>query len=274
MAAGPAQADMTLIQVAFDYRLNYPFVASTGSSANQIFTYLPQGIAYALEIGADKVNMTAIKPYDTTASLGYITTLALAWVPTNLVSQLQLALHQPLSRAYTNPDPSVNTLMLMINPTISILAGTTLDPTPSVGNVNPAGTVAPGSAGAGGPVGGDTGASAPINGRSAAIGVGAVAGAAVYAVAMFYVARRYRRNRRNSHQRASSIHATSDMAQRSSTAFSSGGMGGYFMSGANGRTPSARAASRHSNGSSSNNRSVREQGISAPILAENSLGWN
>jgi hypothetical protein len=70
-------------------------------------------------------------------------------------------------------------------------------------------------------------------------------------------------------------------------------MGGYFMSGANGHnsgTARASAAVTASSGGrssgsgatrgsrnsdhSSNGRSVREQGISAPVMSENSLGWN
>lgn len=103
------------------------------------------------------------------------------------------------------------------------------------------------------------------------IGVGAVAGAAVYAAAMVYVARRYRQKRKNLHNRASSIPTAGEMSQTPG-----GGMGGYFMSGANGGRGSPNGGGRGSRQSagSSNNRSVREQGISHPIMAENSLGWN
>jgi hypothetical protein len=257
------QADATLIQIAFDSRLNYHFVLNTTSSPNQIFTFLPQGIAYALGIPPNQVNMSAIKPYDTSASLGYITTLAMAWIPSKLVNELQMDIHLPSSKAYTNPDSSVNTLMSMINPTIPILAGAGTGAAAPTGYNNAAATGGANAPGSGGPVGGDIGTSAPINGRSAAIGVGAVAGAAVYAAAMFYVARRYR-NKRNSHQRSSSVGSADrgEMSQRYSS-------GGLFMAGGSGR-----AASRQSDGSGSQGRSVREQGISAPILSENSLGWN
>ena len=48
------------------------------------------------------------------------------------------------------------------------------------------------------------------------------------------------------------------------------------MSGANGwgsNSTSNGETSRNSGGSN-NNKSIREQGISAPITSENSLGWN
>ncbi|KAK5131510.1 hypothetical protein LTR16_000699, partial [Cryomyces antarcticus] len=60
----------TLVQVGFGYPLNYPFVVSTAGSANQIFTYLPQGIAYGLGLPNDQVTMHALQPFDTTKTLG------------------------------------------------------------------------------------------------------------------------------------------------------------------------------------------------------------
>lgn len=275
-----APVNMTLIQVGFNYGLNYPFVVSTDNSASQIFSYLPQGIAYALGISNDKVVMNALMPYDTMKTLNFITTLAQAYIPSDLVTQLQLDLHTQMSKAYSNPDDPVHTLMSMINPTIPILPGANLDEqgygTPAQ---NPAAT-ASASSGDGAPIGGDSGSSQTVNGTSVGIGLGAVAGAAVYAAAMIYVARRYRK-KRASHKRASSVQATGDMTQRSPGTLS-GGMGGYFMSGANGARggPSRQSSygsggrnSRQSN-NSSNNRSVREQGISAPISHGNSLGWD
>lgn len=223
--------------------------------------------------------MNALMPYDTTSSLNFITTLAQAYIPSDMVSQLQLDLHTQMSKAYSNPDAPVHTLMSMINPTIPILPGANLDQGYGTPSKNP-GAAATGSSGDGAPIGGDSGSSQSVNGASVGIGIGAVAGAAVYAAAMVYVARRYRK-KRASHKRASSVQATGDMIQRSPATLS-GGMGGYLMSGANGIRggPSRQSSygsggrnSRQSN-NSSNNRSVREQGISAPISHGNSLGWD
>ena len=128
---------------------------------------------------------------------------------------------------------------------------------------------------------------------SVGIGVGACAGAALYAAAMVYVARRYKKKRAR-HARTPSVPASQpEMSQRGSN-LTGGGMGGYFMSGANGHnsgtagrasaavTASSGGRSNNSGGTrgsrnsdhSSNGRSVREQGISAPVMSENSLGWN
>ncbi|EMC93318.1 hypothetical protein BAUCODRAFT_43839, partial [Baudoinia panamericana UAMH 10762] len=263
-----AQQNSTLIQVGFNYALNYPFVVSNENTTAQIFAYLPQGIADGLGISNDQVRMNGLMPYDTSASQGFITTLAQAYVPSNMVTLLQQELHQPQSNLYNNPDQTINTLMAMINPAIPLFPGASLDSATATNNNNPAATTSA-SAGDGAPIGGDSGSSQPVQGRSVGIGVGAVAGAAIYAAAMVYVARRYRK-KRQSHQRASSVPTAGDMSQVS------GGMGGYFMSGAAGpRSPSVSGGrgSRQSGGSS-NGRSVREQGISNPMNAENSLGWN
>ena len=209
--------------------------------------------------------MNALMPYDTSKSMGYVTTLAQAYIPSDMVNMVQQAVYSPYSNLYLNPDSAVKTLMGMINPTIPLIPGAALDGTASTATDNPAATTSS-SAGDGAPIGGDSGRSQPVKGTSVGIGVGAVAGAAVYAAAMVYVARRYRQ-RRARHQRASSMPNVGDMSQASS-----GGMGGYFMAGANGRnSPTGGRGSRYSAGSGP---SVREQGISNPIMAENSLGWN
>jgi hypothetical protein len=256
----------SLIQVGFNYGLNYGFVAQNPTAISQIFAFLPQGIAYGLSIDPSLVKMHALMPYDTSKDLGYMTTLAQAYIPADLMNQLQLDLHTPVSNIYGNPSSSIRTLMSMVNPSLPIQPGAALDGEQTQVE-NPAATTLA-SAGDGAPIGGDSGASQPVRGTSVGIGVGATAGAALYAAAMIYVARRYRK-RRQSHQRSSSVPAAGpEMSQYGSVG---GGMGGYWMSGAN--NEGSPRGSRNSAGSS-NSRSVREQGISAPVMSENSLGWN
>jgi hypothetical protein len=262
-----APANKTLIQLGFHYGLNYQFVVNQPESASQIFKYLPQGIAYGLAISRHDIVMNALMPFDTSASLNYITTLAQAYVPSQLVNQLEMSLHMPLSDCYANPDSPVKALMNMINPAIPILPGASMDGTSSSAWYNPEATGTT-TAGDGAPIGGDSGSSNKVRGTSVGIGVGAVCGAAAYAAAMVYVARRYRKKKQG-HQRTSSVPTAGEMGQ-------TGGMAGFFMSGANGRGSGSGSGGRGSrtSGGSSNGRSVREQGISAPIMTENSLGWN
>lgn len=226
--------------------------------------------------------MYGLKPYDTTVDLKYITTLAMAYVPSDKVNQLALDLHNSIAPIYNNPDTSARTVMSFIDPTISIQPGDSTDSKSgsnagSYDGSDPSSTSQSGGA----PIGGDAGASAPVKGSSVGIGMGAVAGAAIYAAAMVMVARRYRNRRQEKrHQRNSSVPSAEagrypPMSQRSSR---TAGMG-YWMSGARGNygsgtRSSAGRGSRNSAGSSRGTRSVRDQGISAPVMAENSLGWN
>lgn len=286
----------SLIQIGFNYALNYGFVAGSPTAISQIFAFLPQGLAYGLSVDAANIKMNGLMPYDTSKELGYMTTLAQAYIPSDLVDQLQLDLHTPVSNVYGNPSSSIRTLMSMVNPSLPLQPGANQDSGSSTGN-NPAATTSA-SNGDGAPIGGDSGSSQPVRGTSVGIGVGAAAGAALYATAMVYVARRYRK-KRSRHERTSSVPASQpEMSQRGSN-LTGGGMGGYFMSGANGQgssnghgshnmrasaavTASSGGRSNGSGGSrgsrnsghSSNGRSVREQGISAPVMSENSLGWN
>lgn len=125
-AASPAPADSQLIQIGFNYELNYGFVVSHSMASRQIFSYLPQGIADGLGISVENVIMNSLVPYDTQAQLGYITTLALLYIPQSMVSTLALDIHIPTSQLYNDPDPSVNTMMRYINSAIPITAGSTL----------------------------------------------------------------------------------------------------------------------------------------------------
>jgi hypothetical protein len=93
----------TLVQIGFNYGLNYGFVAGSSTAVSQIFAFLPQGIAYGLSIDPKDVKMNALMPYDTSKELGYMTTLAQAYIPADLVDQLQLDLHTPVSNIYGQP---------------------------------------------------------------------------------------------------------------------------------------------------------------------------
>lgn len=194
--------------------------------------------------------MFAIRPYDNSQATGYVATVALAYIPMDQKEELRTMLHNPHSRLYEQPNDSVRALMSMIDPSIPLDVGGAMGATG--GTSRKAG----GSGGDGSGDGGndsndssDAGASSSSTTKasSVGIGVGVVAGAAAYGAGMFWVARRYRRKRQG-HQRSSST--ADQMSQAPGSLF-----GG---------------ASRYSDNSGSN----RTQMISAPVMAENSLGWN
>ncbi len=211
--------------------------------------------------------MDRLQAYNTTDPWNYYTTLAMAYIPADKVDQLKLDLLAPLSMIYRNPDPSINMLMTMINPNFPILANQPLGAN-GVGTNTNAGSSSTTGAGDGSPLG-NTNTSSSVKGTSVGIGVGVVAGAAVYGAAMFFVARRYRRKRQG-HYRTRSLIDTGDMVQSSG-----GGASAALMSG--GRTDGWRSVTPGYDGRDSRNSgrsgSTRAQ-ISAPVMAENSLGWN
>jgi len=248
-----APSNTTLCQIGFLSSLNYAFVSSNPQSASQIFTYTPAGIAYGLGIPQDQVTMYSLQPLEPLKPGGYIVTLALFYVPTDLVNQLAIYLHTPSSALYQNPSATVYTLMSLINPLIPLLAGQPLDD--SSATASSSATVSPGAAGGGAPFGGDSSYGSTGSPTAIAIAAPIAGGGLLYGAAMVFVARRYKR-RRQSHQRTSSVPSTG-----------SGASGGVWAYGGRG--------ARHSHGSgSSNGRSIRTQQISAPVMAENSLGWN
>jgi hypothetical protein len=267
-----------MIQIGFLFQLNYNFVIENQQSAKQIFEFLPAGLAYGLGISEDQVVMQALRPYDTIGQLGYVTTLAMAYVPSECVNALSLDIHTPPSPLYNNPNVSVNTLVNIINPAISILAGGDLNGTPiGTGTGSPTSTVSA-IVSEGAPLGGGTDNSSSIKGTSVGIGVGVCVGAAVYGAAMFFVAQRYKK-RRQQHRRSASYIDTSSMA-RSEMATGAGAplfSGGLRTQSGNGDYDTSGYgyySGRNSGGSGGSGGSAGRQQISAPVMAENSLGWN
>ena len=257
------------IQIGFKYPLNYNFVYGHPQSQQQIFKFLPLGISYGLNIEVNNVTMQTLRAWDTTQDLHYITTLAIAWIPSGLVETLGLLVQTQTSRFYNNPDSSTNTLLSMINNALPIAADNSTDGMdPSYGAM-PTSTSSVKDNGA--PIGPGVGVTAPVKPSAIGIGVGITCGAAVYGAAMFFVARRYKK-RRQSHLRSPSMYSSPVMSHIGPDA----GAGTALMSGGIDRSISpyhdedGRAGSRGSGRSGSTGR----QQISAPVMAENSLGWN
>lgn len=211
----------------------------------------------------EAMNLTA------TPGRNYFATLAMAYIPADMVDRLRLDLLTPPSLIYRNPDSSTNMLMARIDPAFGILAnqpyGAGSGAYPN-GNTGASSSATPGD---GAPLGGNSDSSSSVKGTSVGIGVGVVAGAAVYGAAMFFVARRYRKKRQG-HYRSRSLIDTGDMVQSSgagaSAALMSGGRGDGWRS----VTPGYDGRDSRNSGRSG---STRAQ-ISAPMMAENSLGWN
>ncbi|KAJ5447916.1 hypothetical protein N7445_002737 [Penicillium cf. griseofulvum] len=257
-----APADSMLLQLGFNSSLPWSFVATTPLSSSQIFNYTPQAIEYALPTlsAKDGPVMFAIEPYynwkttgDDGKTISYNATIAIFYFPRDKVDALQALKFNPNSALYNQKDNSTRSLMAMVDPTIPLefsgnypsdnsdLTGGNNDSDSDDGPDNGNNDNTDGSGG-----------SSKAKASSVGIGVGVVAGAAAYGAGMFWVARRYRK-RKQLHQRSSST--VEQMSQGGSAA------GSMFAAG--GRVPS-----HGSRGT------ARSQMISAPVMAENSLGWN
>jgi hypothetical protein len=185
-----------------------------------------------------------------------------------MYNTLALDLHIPTSLLYTNDDTSVSTLMGYLNVAVPLTPGSTLG--------NGATGTGSGAAATSSTASGNNNAvfntpnqntSAKTSGTAAGIVAAGLGVAAAYGAVMFLVARRYKK-RRLSHRRSSSVLNSAEMRQSGSPALLGGA--GAFMSG--GRTTPGH--DRNSRGSGRTGNSARTQQISAPMMAENSLGWN
>ncbi|KAK9337172.1 hypothetical protein LIPSTDRAFT_172049 [Lipomyces starkeyi NRRL Y-11557] len=306
-------SDSTLVQVGFTYALNYPFIVRNPLAVAQIFDYLPKGISYGLDISINQTIMQSIQPYET-AGESFIVSVAMMYIPNELVNTLLLGLHTPSSQFYDNPDPSVNSLMGLIDPTIPLVAATGDNGSTAVPGDSSSESSGSSSNGGNGDSSGATGnnqstvlsgsldsSESPTKSSKQVIGiaVGAVAGVVLYGALVFIVARKYRQRKQrqsttpNMRQISPPMPyiATSSSSPylygsvpgsgRSGTGGAGGGLGdgqlGHSPTSSTGQNNNASRQSRvsGSHGSSSGGYvSARNQPISVPVMSENSLGWS
>jgi len=273
-----APPDTTSIQIGLLEGYNYKFVVANTKAAAQIFQLLPDALGYAVGEDLSKIQMRKLIPLDTGASMGFITTLAIVSFPNHLIESLRVYVKAPNSPLYNNPDSLTYNFTKQINPAIDITIGSYLD---DVGGGGGAATP-----GAGGTQGGDPfnppppgDAKSPLqSGTTAAIISTSVFVAAAYGAVMFVIARRYKK-KKQAHRRASSIsNNSSEMRQTPSPALMGGALLSRDFTGYGGVTGGSGGAGggrdSHGSGRSGMNNSARTQYISAPVAAENSLGWN
>lgn len=242
-------------------------------SAAQLFGLVPRALTEAYSLDSDKVVVSSIVPYDTTEPLGYITSQVRVSFPDNMVQQLRTDIKIPSAPLYRNRDVLVQNMTNQINPAIDIIIGSTLDGTPdSSGDESSSSTSNPNNDPFTGSGEGEEQTSGQ-KAKTAGIAVGALGVAAAYGASMFVIARRYKRKKQK-HQRASSITNPSEMREAASPALMGGALlprdftaGGYGATGGNMRDSQG-------SGRSGMNSSTRTALISAPVAAENSLGWN
>jgi hypothetical protein len=256
----------TLVQIGFDCSLNYAFVLGNSQSSAQIFAWLRPGVVDGLSVNSSKVVIHSLIPLPIA---GCVTTVAQTFIPMNMVDTMGLILSVPSSPLYNNNNATIAQLMDKINPAVPLIPGGTV-PGVSTGTDSGAAatsTVATSNNGLDG-TNGQSSQSSKAAGTTAGVAVAAVGASVAYGAAMFLVARRYKR-KKQSHRRSSSV-VGPEMRYSGSPQTLLGGGAGAFMSG--GR--SSPGNDRNSRGSGRTGNSARTQQISAPMMAENSLGWN
>ena len=248
-------------------------VKESGAAA-QVFRLLPNALCFSSGTPIEKCKVMKLVPLDTRSSLGYLTTLAIVSYPNSLVEALQMDIRLANSAVYSNPSQLVSNLTQQINPAIDIALGSGYAGGEGAPGLAPPNSD-PGQAPNGDPFSDNTNGdsrSSQQKGTTAAVVVGSVGVAAAYGAAMFILARRYKR-KKQAHRRSSSITNASDMREsgRGSPAL----MGGALLS-RDFSSYGAVAGGRDSHGSgrSGAGNSGRTAYISAPVAAENSLGWN
>ncbi|KAF4446361.1 hypothetical protein F53441_9984 [Fusarium austroafricanum] len=268
------------IQLGFLFPFNYKFLARNTVAAAQLFKYLPKGLADAGGFDKDRILVSKIVPLDTQSKWGYITALAKIHYPENMIDSLQADLITPNSPLYNNDLEIVRNLTSVINTKIDIFGDGETDTNTNNGGSDDKG-------GGNQDVFGNSGEgdkSGKQKATTAGIAVGAVGLSVMYGAAMFLVARRYKRKKQLGHRRASSIGSSQRSSEMQYTGNGSPAlMGGALMSrdfssygAAQAEQAPARPGGRDSHGSgrSGMGNSARTQFISAPVAAENSLGWN
>lgn len=286
--------DMVEIQITLDYGFNWNFTVFNGAASAQLAKFIPMLLAKQAKLNETEIKFRRMLPLDLTSQLGYVATRLIAPYPKDQVNKLRVAMHIPTEPFFNHDDILARNISEHVNTAIDILVGSTLTGTGETGTGNNGG-------GSGNPNdvfnnGGESDKSPSQAGTTAGIAVGAVAVAAAYGAAMFLIARRYKR-KKSLHRRASSMGTTPSTMRQTDTS-SPALMGGALLSrdftsnyGAAAAGAGAGAAAggagavivsgnqpggRDSQGSgrSGGQQSGRSNYISAPMAAENSLGWN
>ncbi|KAF3767748.1 hypothetical protein M406DRAFT_321705, partial [Cryphonectria parasitica EP155] len=201
---------------------------------------------------------------------------------TNLVSTLALDIKIPSARLYQDTQHALlYNISQQINSAIGIYLGDGVGDSSSTGSSDGSGSTgsSSGSGSDGGTFANTSASSTSSNQKAKTVGiaVGACALAGAYGGAMFLIARRYKR-KRLARTRSSSL-SNPSMRQTGSPAL----MGGALMSrefsnygavSGGGGGGAAGGRDSQTSGRSNMNNSGRTAYISAPVAAENSLGWN
>lgn len=249
------------MQLGFKYPLNYPFVASNPLAAAQIAEYLPEGVAYGLGLDSSKVQLRYLVPY---AMTDYDATVVRFYLPKKNVDDFVSGIGDPSSLMFSNPNPTIATLMSLIDTSIP----TTPEDSTNTNDGSSGGSSGSGGSSSSGPTNGWVGSldqsmqpsmkSSRASGKTAGISVGTVGGAvAIGSVVAIVLARKRRKRRAQLSDTDSEVSVASDDA----STYSYDPFDSYRLSHASSISDIMPAPARG------------PLPISQPVMSENSLGW-
>ena len=280
------EAGYTLISLLFDGNLPWYFVANQADSQGQIFSWLPVVLWNALGITSDEVKTFALQvyipsTYQSTADVGQLRTMWLAYIPSSNVSSLASLVSTQKSKLYTGvPDPYA-TLASHIDPAFSV---DTVSVTAGTGSSSSSGSSAAST----------TGGSSNNSRQDAIIGVVSALGGLTLIILAVLVYRAVKKRRELAHRRLSDPNIPNDpYPDRAGRDFDQDSIGGprrrsfYFAedslrgtsvqpSGVQTQHPAmgeVEYSYRHSPENMRERRPVMPGAISAPILQQSSMNW-
>lgn len=106
----------TVVNIGFNYSLNYPAVVADPSLAQGLFNNVSSLFSRPLNLSNDDVQVAYLQPRNTLSDANYITTLATIYFPTSAISRLRrlLQLQSSDSSQPSTSDPASQSLQSMI----------------------------------------------------------------------------------------------------------------------------------------------------------------
>jgi hypothetical protein len=276
--------DYTLISLLFGAELSWAFVVNNPQTTGQLFAYTPQAIASALGIPVDDVityKLQVFVPTNYAGNADDLRTTYLAFIPTDLVPELQAQVTARNSGFYQNSSGPARQIANLVDPTYSITSVANGPNSPNVGSPPPG--VAPSS---------NLGTSNNTR-RNAIIGVCATIGGIIFLIGLWFAFDKAKQRREQSHQRLvyggdgdynnygaaraqspqsppyeNPFQHEDDMAERRrSFFFAEDSLRGYVQE------RDEEPVFMHRSPSGSRRGPIQTQAISNPILRESSLNW-
>lgn len=251
----------TMVSIKFNLKLSWRWVTSNSTSSSQIFAYMPEVLRAGLGISENDIRTFALQvyrpaSYHSTADVGKLATLYLAFIPTARVNDLAGEIKFQRSALYTQTSGIAAQLADCIDPGFNVLS---VAPPAELGNNNSAAS--------------NSGGASSDQRQDAIIGVVTSLGGIALIVLVFLVYRTYKRRQELAHRRLSDPIANPGIRPEGRE-FDRDSVGGYRRRSFYFAEDSLRGYQEsQQQDNMTQRRPVMPSAISAPVLRENTLNW-